>query len=686
MPNMDPSSAHRAQGPDGVRRRGLVLAAVAVLLIGLGWSPSAQGQVPTFPMTINATALTLDSWILSGPTPLDQQPNTIRTLNLRVGSYTLIVGSGNSMACLLEVTSAGTWNYAATCDGFIPPVAGLQGRGTSNLVIRGYAVFVDATRLTTTRFLQTNLIVSTDFDSTVVQQFQMVPAPFYGLQVQGGFICCHFAIDLDGTVIFPTQFTGGAPTGYGSFTRTDTTSCPFESPLPCSPVNNTATVLGKTIQVDATALGPGEFKLFSLIVPNGIFQQAEVETVTIPPMPLDCPTCFVEFFSAFSFGTNQIIRFSWKLLNSGLIDFDPALDTCVRGRGTTRLTVLCGADGDGDGVDNAADNCPSTPNPNQVDTDDDGVGDACDNCPLRANSDQEDNVCALDTAETLTIPVSRPQGDPVLVTARFRNNTGASILTIRPDCVNTAFTVTDGAFQLLDPIIFEKMYGIPDDLVTIGAGAEFSVTCDLAEMFDPTILTAGETYTVQATYGNQIVDRNIDANGNCTLPSGGCVPGIWVGAVTSAAETITITAPPPGGPVIRTEIDIEPFISRNAWPCGLRLTIPVAVLSSPEFDASKIDPKTVTFGKLGTEALDPTRNLVGASKRLFDVNGDGLKDMLFAFWFHQTGFSCGDIPMGSRLATVTPILKGKAKVGTQTINFTDTDILLLKRFEHDPDD
>ena len=61
---------------------------------------------------------------------------------------------------------------------------------------------------------------------------------------------------------------------------------------------------------------------------------------------------------------------------------------------------ITGDDWDGDGIPNNQDNCPCTPNQDQLDSDGDGVGDACDNCPNIANPRQEDedgdgvgNVC-----------------------------------------------------------------------------------------------------------------------------------------------------------------------------------------------------------------------------------------------------------------------------------------------------
>ncbi len=52
--------------------------------------------------------------------------------------------------------------------------------------------------------------------------------------------------------------------------------------------------------------------------------------------------------------------------------------------------TACLQDTDGDGLTDAADNCPAVANPDQADKDSDGVGDKCDNCPDVANPDQAD--------------------------------------------------------------------------------------------------------------------------------------------------------------------------------------------------------------------------------------------------------------------------------------------------------
>ncbi len=58
--------------------------------------------------------------------------------------------------------------------------------------------------------------------------------------------------------------------------------------------------------------------------------------------------------------------------------------------GNLVLQVQQPVDTDADGIGDAQDNCPATPNPDQLDFDFDGRGNACDNCPISFNPGQED--------------------------------------------------------------------------------------------------------------------------------------------------------------------------------------------------------------------------------------------------------------------------------------------------------
>ena len=230
-------------------------------------------------------------------------------------------------------------------------------------------------------------------------------------------------------------------------------------------------------------------------------------------------------------------------------------------------------DTDGDGVLDSVDNCPTGINPpttwtdylgllhvnSQPDFDLDGVGDACDNCKKVVNVDQANadgdllgDACDAGVSENHTSPAPAPPGAPKWATATFTNTTGAPIITVQPVCENTLFTLNPAGSpaDILPPRYHHRAFRIPDDVVTIATGASFTVSCDLNELFDPSVLVAG-TYDVKATYSN-----DIDPNHN-----------LFVGAVQSTPGTLTVTGDPP---VTQTEASVvyAPSAWSAAWANG----------------------------------------------------------------------------------------------------------------------
>ncbi len=88
-------------------------------------------------------------------------------------------------------------------------------------------------------------------------------------------------------------------------------------------------------------------------------------------------------------------------------------------------------------------------------------------------------------------------------------------------------------------------------------------------------------------------------------------------------------------------IDIKPGGSTNPVkvnPNGGGGSIPVAILSTPDFDApARVDRTSLTFGRTGTEA-----SLVSCSKNGEDVNGDGRLDLMCSFKNDPRLFAVGD--------------------------------------------
>src|SRR6185503_7421735 len=78
-------------------------------------------------------------------------------------------------------------------------------------------------------------------------------------------------------------------------------------------------------------------------------------------------------------------------------------------------------DGDGDGVEDDADNCPTIENPDQEDGDGDGLGDVCDNCPSESNASQVDSdgdgagdACDVPSISVADVSVGEAAGSAVV--------------------------------------------------------------------------------------------------------------------------------------------------------------------------------------------------------------------------------------------------------------------------------
>jgi hypothetical protein len=94
-------------------------------------------------------------------------------------------------------------------------------------------------------------------------------------------------------------------------------------------------------------------------------------------------------------------------------------------------------------------------------------------------------------------------------------------------------------------------------------------------------------------------------------------------------------SPPTGVNCLSVNINLKPGDNQPVVNVASQGTIPVAILSTRSFDATKVNPTTVRFGATGTEAA-PT------NWSLEDVDRDGTLDMVLHFNTQSTGLQPGN--------------------------------------------
>ena len=114
--------------------------------------------------------------------------------------------------------------------------------------------------------------------------------------------------------------------------------------------------------------------------------------------------------------------------------------------------------------------------------------------------------------------------------------------------------------------------------------------------------------------------------------------------------------PPTGSNCLNVNIDVKPGDSQQVVNLKSQGVVPVAILSTSTFDATKVNPLTVMFGRTGTEA-------VSVHSSFQDVNGDGLLDIVLQFKTQSTGL----VPVDNQATLMGRTLDGTPYRGSSPI-------------------
>lgn len=406
-----------------------------------------------------------------------------------------------------------------------------------------------------------------------------------------------FTFSLGGTTVTCTATDSAGNTSTASFTVTvqDTTlptvavtslSAPQDGFLPAqSFLAFPATVGSQPVTVDVAvsdAVG------INSVIVNGIPAVGGLEIWTAVDVPLNV-------------GPNTIT----------------ALATDTSGNvGEDSVQVILDLDLDDDGIHNNVDKAPPGPFEHSTKFSDEALGGVTsghvlDKCVTTAGGPQ----CESEGFDTGVIVEVTDAPDP---------DQGVRVVVSGPDN-GYARVKIDGSTGTFDLEPGEHI--LPDEYIFTSGTVTLEVLQGRAKV-EFTINNAPVVVGVEGTviFHETIVDENLIELKVTVLEGTVTVNGI----VVPPGESFIVPIP--------VRIDIKPGSDPNSINPETKGKVPVAILSTPDFDAPiQADKTWLTFGRTGDE-----ESLAFCTKSAEDVNGDGLLDQVCHFNAQDTGFQQGD--------------------------------------------
>lgn len=255
--------------------------------------------------------------------------------------------------------------------------------------------------------------------------------------------------------------------------------------------------------------------------------------------------------------------------------------------------------------DEAGDTCVDC----SADSDADGILFCVDLDPINGSNQFSDDIFstpAVVTADTVSVPV----GATVTIKDAQAANQGVRVdSTDAPDgsMVELNFTCAPG---LVGKPTGKSIWTCGSLTVEVIEGAT-TVVFTIDEVEHEVVVDAGGTATLEET-----TDTTTGELLGLTVTS---APDS-VGPVTVDGQTVV---PGQTADVLGVVIDIKPGSFPNSINLGSNGTVPVAIFSTATFDATSIDPLTVSLAGAGVRIRGRAPQF-----RLHDVNNDGLLDMV----------------------------------------------------------